>query len=221
MVSTYHKHSVDLSRQVEAPEVFDDIKVMLQKSGQDMDRSELFIVTHTRKDGIPVNSQCAVAIEKIQALKQSQSSASSSQTVASKYDIYSQVLGEDNPSHVRGLGTGLTPATLWGRTIDILKDESKKLGDHVKDLQLTSKRVKLLDIHGSHVAIGIVISTDPTKIVMGRPIGQDFCEVTVLLVNKPDSPLFIKDHNMKTLNDAIGSHILWFLDYVYLSGASS
>ncbi|MQM01370.1 hypothetical protein Taro_034125 [Colocasia esculenta] len=220
-----------------------------------MDRSELFIVTHTRKDGAPVNSECAVAIEKIQALKQSQSSASSSQTVASKYDIYSQVLVEDKPGRVRGLGTGPTPASLWGRSTDILKDENKKLGDRVKDLEewiaklegteskfqeendsvdggvapkestsvtkqdvhsLISKRVKLLDMYGNIVAMGIVMSTNPTKIVMGKPIGQDFCEVAVLLANKPESPLFIKDDNRKTMKDAIGSHILWFLQYVQL-----
>ncbi|MQM23147.1 hypothetical protein Taro_056210, partial [Colocasia esculenta] len=86
---------------------------------------------------------------------------------------------------------------------------------------LTSKRVKLLDMYGSQVAIGIVMSIDPTKIVMGRPIGQDFCEVVVLLMNKPDSPLFIKDHNRKTMKDAIERHILWFLKYVYLFSASS
>ncbi|MQM03733.1 hypothetical protein Taro_036522, partial [Colocasia esculenta] len=43
------------------------------------------------------------AEEKIQALKQSQSSASSSQTMASKYDIYSQVLGEDKLGRVRAI----------------------------------------------------------------------------------------------------------------------
>ncbi|MQM21477.1 hypothetical protein Taro_054520 [Colocasia esculenta] len=73
-------------------------------------------------------------------------------------------------------------------------------------------------MYGSQVAIGIVMSTDPAKIVMGRPIGKDFCEVAILLANKPDSPLYIKDHNRKTMKDAIGSHILWFLEYVYLSG---
>ncbi|MQM13051.1 hypothetical protein Taro_045970, partial [Colocasia esculenta] len=100
-------------------QTFADIrKAELQKSGQDMDRSELFIVTHTRKDDIPVNSECVVAI-----------------MVASKYDIYSQVLGEDKPGRVQGLGTGPTPATLWGRTIDILKEENKNLGDRVKDLE--------------------------------------------------------------------------------------
>ncbi|MQM19258.1 hypothetical protein Taro_052259 [Colocasia esculenta] len=85
-------------------------------------------------------------------------------------------------------------------------------------LQLTSKRVKLLDMYGSQVAIGIVMSIDPTKIMMGRPIGQDFCEVVVLLANKLDSPLFIKDHNRKTMKDAIGSHILGFLEYLALVG---
>ncbi|MQM22058.1 hypothetical protein Taro_055106 [Colocasia esculenta] len=44
-------------------QTFADIrKAELQESGQDIDRSELFIVTHTRKDGIPINNECAVAI---------------------------------------------------------------------------------------------------------------------------------------------------------------
>ncbi|MQM23573.1 hypothetical protein Taro_056639 [Colocasia esculenta] len=107
------------------------------------------------------------------------------------------------------------------------RDENKKLGDRVKDLeeriaklertkskfQLISKRVKLLDMYGNIVAMGIVMSTDPTKIVMGRPIGENFCEVAVLLANKPESPIFIKDDNRKTMKDTIGSHILWFLQY--------
>ncbi|MQL80314.1 hypothetical protein Taro_012760 [Colocasia esculenta] len=76
-------------------------------------------------------------------------------------------------------------------------------------------------MYGSQVAISIVMSTNPKKIVMGRLIGQEFCEVAVLLANKPDSLLFIKDHNRKTMKDAIGSHILWFLEYVYLFGTSS
>ncbi|MQM01258.1 hypothetical protein Taro_034019 [Colocasia esculenta] len=82
--------------------------------------------------------------------------------------------------------------------------------------KLISKRVKLLDMYENIVAMGIVMSTDPTKIVMGRSIGQDFCEIAVLLANKPESPLFIKDDNRKTMKDAIGSHILWFLQYVQL-----
>ncbi|MQL93909.1 hypothetical protein Taro_026558 [Colocasia esculenta] len=76
-------------------------------------------------------------------------------------------------------------------------------------------------MYGNIVAMGIVMSTDPTKIVMGKPIGQNFCEVAVLLANKLESPLFIKDDNRKTMKDAIGSHILWFLQYVYLSGVST
>ncbi|MQM21152.1 hypothetical protein Taro_054186 [Colocasia esculenta] len=94
--------------------------------------------------------------------------------------------------------------------------DEKKLFLIAGALKLTLKRVKLLDIYGSQVAIGIVMSTDPAKIVMGKPIGQDFCEVVALVANKPDSPLFIKDHNRKTMKDAIGSHILWFLEYVQL-----
>ncbi|MQL82832.1 hypothetical protein Taro_015300, partial [Colocasia esculenta] len=52
-------------------QTFADIcKAELQKSGQEMDRSELFIVTHTRKDGVPVNSECAVAIVQLDFKRQ-------------------------------------------------------------------------------------------------------------------------------------------------------
>ncbi|MQM22163.1 hypothetical protein Taro_055211 [Colocasia esculenta] len=108
---------------------------------------------------------------------------------------------------------------------DVVKNDSVDFGVTPKESAsvtkqdahyLTSKRVKLLDMYGSQVAISIVMSTDSAKIVMGRLIGQDFCEVVVLLAKKPDSPLFIKDHNRKTMKGAIGSHIVWFLEYVQL-----
>ncbi|MQM19016.1 hypothetical protein Taro_052016, partial [Colocasia esculenta] len=65
------------------------------------------------------------------------------------------------------------------------KDENKKLDDRVKDLeeriaklekidskfQLTANRVKLLYMDGQQMGVGNVMSVNPKKIVMGRPIG--------------------------------------------------
>ncbi|MQL93208.1 hypothetical protein Taro_025852 [Colocasia esculenta] len=51
----------------------------------------------------------------------------------------------DKPGRVQGLGTGPTPATLWGRTTYILKDENKTLGDRVKDLEERIAKLERID----------------------------------------------------------------------------
>ncbi|MQL80464.1 hypothetical protein Taro_012914, partial [Colocasia esculenta] len=79
---------------------------------------------------------------------------------------------------------------------------------------MTGKKVKLLDLENEQVAEGIVMSMDPAKIVMGRPIGTVYCEVSIHYANKLDAPLFVKDDHRFRIKDAIGSHILWFRDYV-------
>lgn len=61
---------------------------------------------------------------------------------------------------------------------------------------------------------GIVMSIDCEKVVMGRPIGTAYCEVSIFFAHKPDAPLIIKDQDRKKMRDAVGSHILWLTDYV-------
>ncbi|MQL78739.1 hypothetical protein Taro_011157, partial [Colocasia esculenta] len=85
--------------------------------------------------------------------------------------------------------------------------------------KLTGKKVKLLDLENEQVAEGIVMSVDPNKIVMGRPIGHVYCEVLINYANKPDAPLFVKDDQRFRIKDAIGSHILWIRDYVLVDEA--
>ncbi|MQM08046.1 hypothetical protein Taro_040897 [Colocasia esculenta] len=86
---------------------------------------------------------------------------------------------------------------------------------------MTGKKVKLLDLENEEVAEGIVMSMDPTKIVMERPIGTVYCEVSIHYANKPDAPLFVKDDHRFRIKDATGSHILWFRDYCASYTASS
>ncbi|MQM21196.1 hypothetical protein Taro_054230, partial [Colocasia esculenta] len=86
-------------------------------------------------------------------------------------------------------------------------------------LQMTGKKVKLLDLENEQVAKGIVMSVDPKKIVMGRSIGHVYCEVSMNYANKPDAPLFVKDDQRFRIKDAIGSHILWIRDYVLVDEA--
>ncbi|MQM07664.1 hypothetical protein Taro_040504 [Colocasia esculenta] len=94
--SRYHIHE---DMWTEAVKVWTSSAFRKEKTGTDPDRADIFIITHTRKDGRPINEDCAIAI-------------------------------------------------------------------------LTGKKVKLLDLENEQVAEGIVMSIDPNKIVMGRPIGH-------------------------------------------------
>ncbi|MQL70024.1 hypothetical protein Taro_002333 [Colocasia esculenta] len=51
---------------------------------------------------------------KLQEVKITQPSSSSSSSIASADDIYSQVFGKERSGRVRGVGTGPTPTSLWG-----------------------------------------------------------------------------------------------------------
>ncbi|MQM06479.1 hypothetical protein Taro_039306, partial [Colocasia esculenta] len=87
-------------------------------------------------------------------------------------------------------------------------------GDVSKMLQLIGKRVLLVDIEMQHVADGILISTEIEKVVMGRKIGTEYCEVSITHAQRLNTSLFVKDQFRKRLSDALGSHILWLKDYV-------
>ncbi|MQL70857.1 hypothetical protein Taro_003183 [Colocasia esculenta] len=208
--------------------------------------------------------------EKLKALKQTQPSTNSSNPVVAKDDAFSKVFGEEKSSRIRGVGTGPTPVTLWGRKNEVLKYENKTLHERIKVLEdkfaklenkemeenesqvrrdspglfassmaskecassmdpnvvsgarnnkMIGKKVKLLDLENEQVAEGIVMSIDQKKIIMGRPLGHVYCEVSIMYANKPDAPLFVKDDHRFRIKDAVGSHILWIRDYVLVDEA--
>ncbi|MQM15896.1 hypothetical protein Taro_048849, partial [Colocasia esculenta] len=74
---------------------------------------------------------------KLQEVKITQPSSSSSSSIASADDIYSQVFGKERPGRVRGVGTGPTPASLWGTSSQCqaqLREENAQLNAMVKEL---------------------------------------------------------------------------------------
>ncbi|MQL68441.1 hypothetical protein Taro_000728 [Colocasia esculenta] len=203
-----------------------------EKTGTDPDRADVFNITHTRKNGRPINEDCAIAIEKLKALKHTQLSTNSSNPVVAKDDAFSRVFMKEKSSRIRGVGTRPTPTSLWGRKNEILKSENKTLHQRIKVLEekfaklenkeleeMTGKKVKLLDLENEQVGEGIFMSVDQRKIVMGRPIGYVYCEVSIIYANKPNAPLFVKDDQRFQMKDAIGSHILWIRDYVLVDEA--
>eukprot|EP00261_Vitis_vinifera_P029041 XP_010663468.1 PREDICTED: uncharacterized protein LOC100244921 isoform X2 [Vitis vinifera] len=89
-------------------------------------RIEMFALTHTRKDGTPVDDHSKEIMDQFQQLlsqpegTSSSTSASSgaSTSVASTYvdEIYTQVMGPERHGRVRGYGFGPTPTSIFGST---------------------------------------------------------------------------------------------------------
>ncbi|MQL83745.1 hypothetical protein Taro_016241 [Colocasia esculenta] len=127
----------------------------------DLDRSDLFIKRHTRKDGKPTNEAAKHVIEKLKFLKSAQplSDDSTPHQVAARNDTYTQVLGPDRPGRVSGLGTGPTPTSMWGNeSKEALRSENRLLMQKMTELEtsMAEKFAKIESmIRGSQVCMTI------------------------------------------------------------------
>ncbi|XP_021891603.1 uncharacterized protein LOC110809924 isoform X3 [Carica papaya] len=108
--------------------------------GKEPTRAELYILTHTRKDGQPVDETAAEAIAKLQEHTTQRKTTEGS--YSDERDTFFEVMGEEKRNHVRTYGLGPTPADIWGTT--------PKRCDHVRVAcevkKLTNQEVsKMLD----------------------------------------------------------------------------
>ncbi|MQL71286.1 hypothetical protein Taro_003650, partial [Colocasia esculenta] len=200
------------------------------KTGATLDRGDLFIRTRMKKAGGPVNEESSAMIQ-----------SSTSSSIASVGDTYEQVMGRDRTGRVRGIGTGPTLKSLWGsrseqklrqdneslkQQIDALEERMKKIesrgnnessasvchAQRKKD-SLGGRRVRILNFSGQVVASDILMSDDNDNVVMGKKLGGEYYEVSILIAHDPTASLFIKDPDRKNMNDVVGSHIIWFREY--------
>ncbi|MQM15315.1 hypothetical protein Taro_048256 [Colocasia esculenta] len=101
--------------------------------------------------------------------------------------------------------------------IDALKERMKKIecrGNN--EDSLSGRRVRILNFSGQVVASGILMSDDNDNVVMGKKLGGEYYEVSIIIAHDPTASLFIKDADIKNMNDVVGSHIIWFREYVEL-----
>ncbi|MQM14997.1 hypothetical protein Taro_047934 [Colocasia esculenta] len=207
------------------------------KTGATLDRGNLFIRTRMKKTGGPVNDESAAMIDKIRDIKLTQQSTTSS-SIASVGDAYEQVMGWNITGRIRGIGTGPTPKSLWGsrrsqklrQDNESLKEKIEALEERMKKIEsrgnnessasvchaqkkkdsLVGRRVRILNFSGEVVASGILMSDDNDNVVMGKKLGGEYYEVSILIAHDPTASLFIKDADRKNMNDVVGSHIIWF-----------
>ncbi|MQM20546.1 hypothetical protein Taro_053568, partial [Colocasia esculenta] len=91
---------------------------------------------------------------KLQEVKITQPSSSSSLSIASADDIYSQVFGKERPGPVRGVGTGPTPTSLWGTSSQCqaqLRAENAQLNAMVKELAERLGKVESIVVESKQV----------------------------------------------------------------------
>ncbi|KAF7835533.1 uncharacterized protein G2W53_010392 [Senna tora] len=91
------------------------VKVSVElNDGAPPSRSKLYVKTHKRKDGRPVDEESARNIARLEELMSQCSDnshgGSGGSIIWDKNDIYSQVVGKDKYGYVRGLGFGPTPS---------------------------------------------------------------------------------------------------------------
>ncbi|MQL79073.1 hypothetical protein Taro_011518 [Colocasia esculenta] len=182
--------------------------------------------------GIHIDAQSAsTSKDKIRDIRLTKQSSTSS-SIASVGDTYEQVLRRDRTGRVHGIGTGPTAKSLWGlrseqklrqdneslkQQIDALKERMKKIESHGNNEDsLVGRRVRILNFSRQVIASGILMSDDNDNVVMGKKLGGEYYEVSILIAHDPTASLFIKDADRKNMNDVVGSHIIWFKEYVEL-----
>ena len=74
---------------------------------------------------------------------------------------------------------------------------------------MQGKEVILLDISQKKIGNETFISDDKGKMLMGKCLGDVFCEVSVSYATKPDAPLLVKDKSQALIKYAVGTHIIW------------
>ncbi|MQL79509.1 hypothetical protein Taro_011951 [Colocasia esculenta] len=128
-----------------------------------------------------------------------------SSSIASVGDAYEQVLGRDRTGRVCGIGTSPTPKSLWGsrseqklcqdneslkQQIDALEERMKKFESRGNNEDsLAGRRVRILNFFGQVVASCILMSDDNDNVVMGKKLGGEYYEVSILIAHDPTASL--------------------------------
>ncbi|MQL71815.1 hypothetical protein Taro_004128 [Colocasia esculenta] len=81
-------------------------------------------------------------------------------------------------------------------------------------ISMLGRKVKLCDMYRRPVGGGIVMAEEKSMIVMGKKLGEEYLEISVLIAYDSDAPLFVRDRDRETIKDVVGSHIIWLRDFV-------
>eukprot|EP00262_Sarcandra_glabra_P009372 TRINITY_DN2367_c0_g1_i2.p1 TRINITY_DN2367_c0_g1~~TRINITY_DN2367_c0_g1_i2.p1 ORF type:complete len:147 (+),score=14.76 TRINITY_DN2367_c0_g1_i2:151-591(+) len=88
-----------------------------------LDPVYMFVKTHVRKDGKPINTDAQTRIAKMQDFLQNPSLTSDGPT--SQMEAFTNIMGPERPDCVQGLRLGLTPTRYFGSSSSHLSSSSE------------------------------------------------------------------------------------------------
>ncbi|MQM15914.1 hypothetical protein Taro_048867, partial [Colocasia esculenta] len=83
------------------------------------------------------------------------------------------------------------------------KSSFASVNDAYEQISMLGRKVKLCDMYRRPVAGGIVMAEEKSKIVMGKKLGEEYLEISVLIAYDPDASLFVRDRDRETIKDAV------------------
>eukprot|EP00268_Persea_americana_P048413 TRINITY_DN5113_c1_g1_i2.p1 TRINITY_DN5113_c1_g1~~TRINITY_DN5113_c1_g1_i2.p1 ORF type:complete len:427 (+),score=59.74 TRINITY_DN5113_c1_g1_i2:167-1447(+) len=105
-------------------------------NGQAPDRIEVFRLTHTRRDGQPVDQAAEDALRQLNERMSQQPESSQSSTA--RNDIFTQVMGEDRRGRVRTFGLGVAPSDIYGPRLSA--PEARRMAEDERAKRIESEQ---------------------------------------------------------------------------------
>ncbi|XP_077247471.1 uncharacterized protein LOC143887243 isoform X2 [Tasmannia lanceolata] len=209
----------------------------VKRDGEELSRVKKFKITHTKKDGQPIDAASGSPI--------TQHLESSTSSMGARHEVFSQVVGEERRGRVQADGLGATPTELLvpssdcmecrrqveeaNKKIEMLEKKlanvedncaqlTQQLNDFISNymaLQVhatpSSPEVVLMSIaqHDVEVARGLLKSQDPTTLVAGIRLGEGFSEILLKVPVVKNEPLVRPYGQVITIMDALGASVAW------------
>ncbi|XP_058067679.1 uncharacterized protein LOC131217013 [Magnolia sinica] len=93
-------------------------------NGEDLTRVDMFLLTHKRKNGMPVDEASARAMQ-----------PEASQNSTAGKDIFSEVMGDERHGRARAYGLGPSPSDIWGTTSHSVQSQGMTSNAQKRDEQ--------------------------------------------------------------------------------------
>ncbi|GKV53424.1 hypothetical protein SLEP1_g59951 [Rubroshorea leprosula] len=136
-----------------------------EAAGSNVGRIKVYEVTHTRTNGSYLDPEIPVLLEKARAKKAERSGTQSTDSYQEDLEIMSEVLGNERPGRVRGLGLGPTPTRVFSPRVSTIHtdEEFEKLQREVVEQRgMIQSLHEKLDLLMQHMAMPQDVATNST-----------------------------------------------------------
>ncbi|GKV32151.1 hypothetical protein SLEP1_g40776 [Rubroshorea leprosula] len=176
---------------------------MKRSDGKEPTRAELYILTHTRKDGQPVDETAAANIAKLRELavkKQNDTECSDDDN-----DTFCQVMGEERRGYVRTYGLGPTRDDIYGPrpNRDLVKIAAEVKKSASEEVSKVLEKMEAMEQKYANMENQIARLTSSMQIFLEKFGGPPNIFGSEQVLNTPNSPQHL---NQPHLHSTSSSH---------------